>query len=52
MNISTINQVASTGSGWETYFKVIADSMQFKATRWFNENINTADTITWDTVVK
>ncbi|MDO5445976.1 MAG: hypothetical protein Q4F31_10200 [Eubacteriales bacterium] len=47
----TTEQVASTSSGWETYFRVIADPMHGTVTRWFNEDVTTADTIsrvTWE----
>lgn len=47
----TEDQVKSTHSGWETYFRVIADPMNGRVTRWFNENTNTADTISFNDVV-
>lgn len=49
-NSLTPHEVSITKSGWETYFRVICDPMAFKVTRYFNENITTADTITWDMV--
>lgn len=48
----TEDQVKSTRSGWETYFRVVADPMNHRVTRWFNENYNTADTISFKDVVK
>ena len=33
-----------------TYFKVIADPMNYRVTRWFNEEVTTADTIYFDDV--
>ena len=44
----TPHEVSLTNSGWETYFRVVADPMQGRVTRWFNENVGLADTITWD----
>lgn len=44
----TMDEVRATGSGWETYFRVVADPMNFRVTRWFNENITTADTYLWN----
>ena len=45
----TIKQVADMNSGWETYFRVVADPMHCSVTRWFNEDITTADTVTLKT---
>lgn len=45
-------QVKSTLSGWETYFRVIADPMNHRVTRWFNENYLTADTVSFADLVK
>lgn len=42
------SEIKSTNSAWQTYFRVIADPEHHCVTRWFNENVNTADTYTWD----
>ena len=52
MNSLTLHEVSITNSGWETFFRVVCDPMAFKVTRWFNENLTTADTITWEQIVK
>lgn len=50
-NCMTEEEVKATRSGWETYFRVIVDPMNFRVTRWFNENINTADTISFNDLI-
>ena len=47
----TLKEVSSTHAGWETYFRVVADPMNFSVTRWFNEDINTADTVCWESLI-
>ena len=47
----TLKEVSATNAGWETYFRVVADPMNFSVTRWFNEDINTADTICWESLI-
>ena len=37
--------VRKTNSGWETYFRVVADPMNCRLSRWFNERITTADSV-------
>lgn len=44
------DEVRATNSGWLTFFKVVADPMNFKVTRWFCESVTTADTYTWQEV--
>lgn len=46
----SVEEVRLTNSGWLTFFKVVADPMNFKVTRWFCENVTTADTYTWKEV--
>lgn len=48
----TDEQLRSTGTAWQTYFRVVADPMNFRVTRWFNENINTADTIDMNSLLE
>ena len=43
----TAEEIRKTNSGWMTFFRVIADPMHQRVTRWFNEMIVTADTYTW-----
>ncbi len=52
MNTLTPHEISLTKSGWETFFKVVCDPMSLKVTRWFNENVTTADTIMWDSMVE
>ena len=33
------------------YYKVIADPMNYRVTRWFNEVVSTCDTYTWSDMV-
>ena len=51
-NSLTEEELRQTNSTWQTYFKVIADPMNYRVTRWFNENVSTADTITWEEAYK
>lgn len=48
----TKEQVKTTGAAWETYFRVICDPMALRVTRWFNEDVNTADSICFRDMVK
>lgn len=46
----TQDEIRMTNSAWETYFRVVCDPMRFRVTRWFTEDVTTADTICWKTI--
>lgn len=41
-------EIRMTNKAWNTYFRVIVDPMRNTVTRWFTENISTADTIVYE----
>lgn len=41
-------EIKQTNSAWQTYFRVVADPEHHCVTRWFNEDVSTADTYTWE----
>lgn len=48
-NLSNEEMIKSN-LGYISYIKVIADPMNYRVTRWFNEEITTSDTITFEKV--